>query len=139
MNLWRADNLSTKDRMAGPKVSFIQRFHCTHNQYYNHNYYILLQWCLHHVNILNHAWHILTLNHHDQLDDNDNLLTLVDPTNELMIYVWHVEQIVIIIVSWLTKSLKTLSLSIFWVAWDNGVDPYSSTRCSGSKAKLPPS
>ena len=24
------DNLSTKDTIAGPKVSFIQRFHCTH-------------------------------------------------------------------------------------------------------------
>ncbi len=27
MNLWRADNLSIKDKMADPIVPFIQRFH----------------------------------------------------------------------------------------------------------------
>ena len=28
LHVWRAGNLSTKDKMAGPNVSFIQRFHC---------------------------------------------------------------------------------------------------------------
>ena len=28
-NLRKEDNLSIKDKMAGPKVSFIWRFHCT--------------------------------------------------------------------------------------------------------------
>ena len=28
LNLWEEDNLSTKDKVAGPKMSFIRRFHC---------------------------------------------------------------------------------------------------------------
>ena len=29
VNLWEEDILSTEDKMALPKVSFLQRFHCT--------------------------------------------------------------------------------------------------------------